>query len=123
MQTTRWFEPDIAYLKSLVGTGLDGISQARRDAQGHVFTPPLNTVAWKSAAAGAIAGALGARLSGNRKASRIAVGGLVGTLVGFSAAVAWTTRRFTASAIRSAVQLVSATRDAHWLKANPIDYA
>lgn len=123
MQTNPWFAADIAYFKSLIGAGFDGVSQARREARDVVFMPPLTAVAWKSAAAGAIVGALGTRLSGNRKPSRVALGGAVGTLVCVGAAAAWTSRRFTASAARSAVKLVNAARDAHWLKANPIDYA
>jgi hypothetical protein len=121
MQSTPSLAGDAAYFKSLVGAGLDGISQARRESR--VFTPPLHAVAWKSMAAGAFAGALGARLARNRKLSGIVLGGVVGTLVGFGAAVAWTSRRFTGSAARSARQSVNAARDEHWLKVHPIDYA
>ena len=123
MQANRRFAPDMEYFKSLVGAGLDGISHARRETNDPVFTPPLNVVAWKFLAAGACAGALSARLSGRRKPSGIIFGGVIGTLAGFGAAAAWTSRRFTASAARSAFQLVNAERDAHWLRANPIDYA
>jgi hypothetical protein len=123
MPTQRSFGPDLAYLKSLVGAGFEGISQARREAPAPVFAPPLNAVAWTSSAVGALVGMSGARLAGGRKPSRVALGGAIGTLVGFGAAIAWTSRHFTIAAGRSALQLVNATRDAHWLKSNPIDYA
>jgi hypothetical protein len=123
MQTSDGFAPNLTYLKSLVVAGLDGISQARREARDSVFTPALGPVAWKSVAAGACAGALGARVTGSQKVPRLVLGVLVGTLAGLGAAVAWTSRSFTASAARSALQLVNAARDAHWLEANPIDYA
>lgn len=123
MEATRWLGSELDYIKSLAGAGLDGISEARREARGCVFTPGFNSVAWRSAAAGAFAGAVGARLTGKRKPWPIALGGIAGTVVGFGAAAAWTSRCFTASATRSAFRCVNAARDAHWLKANPIDYA
>ncbi len=123
MQTTRGFEPDLAYLKSLIGAGLTGISAARHELGGGVFKPPLTAAVWKPVAIGATVGALGTRLSGNRKTGSIAVGGLVGSVVGFGAIVAWTSRRFTGRAARTALRLVNDTRDAHWLEAHPIDYA
>ena len=123
MQTAFGLAADLAYFRSLVEAGFNGVSQARREAHRPVFTPPLASVAWKSVAAGGCAGALGTRLAGNRSSSRIVLGGLLGTVVGLGAAAAWTSRHFTASAAKSALQLVNATRDAHWLEANPIDYA
>lgn len=123
MVATRWLESEFAYIKSLAGAGVDGISEARREVCGQVFTPSLNSVAWKSAAAGAVAGAVGARLTGKRKPLPIALGGMAGSLVGLGAAAVWTSRCFTASATRSAFRCVNAARDAHWLKENPIDYA
>ena len=123
MRTTFWFLPDMRYLRSLIGAGVDGISQARREARDAVFTPPLHSIAWKSMAAGAAAGLLGAGLSGDRKRARLMAGGALGTAVGLGAAVAWASRQFTISAGRSALQSVNDARDAHWLRANPIDYA
>ena len=122
MQSTR-FAPDIDYFKSLIGAGFDGISKARREAGNSMFRPSFRGVAWKSMAAGACAGALGARLAGNRKPSRLVFGGVVGTLAGLGAALGWTSRHFAASAARSTAAFVGVARDAHWLKANPIDYA
>jgi gas vesicle protein len=51
------------------------------------------------------------------------MGACVGGLVGFGAALVWASRQFTGRATRKALQLIGDTRDAHWLKANPIDYA
>ena len=123
MDSLRRVQPDIAYLRSLIGAGLTGISAARREVGGQVFTPSLRTAAWTPAAIGATIGALGSGMTGSRKASRIAIGGLLGTLLGFGAALAWTSRRFTGCAARRATHLVNATRDAHWLEGHPIDYA
>ena len=123
MSVTGRFEPDVRYVKSLVGASFSGISKARREARGHLFAPPLDTVAWKSAAAGALVGVAGARLTGNRTPARLAMGGVAGTLLSLAATIAWTSRRFTISAARSAFQSVDQARDAHWLEVNPIDYA
>jgi hypothetical protein len=123
MQATRGFEPDLAYLRTLIGAGLDGISTARHELGGGVFRPPLTAGVWKPVAIGATVGALGTRLTGSRKAGSIAVGGLVGCVVGFGAVLAWTSRRFTSHAARTSLRLVNAARDSHWLEAHPIDYA
>ena len=123
MPATRWFDPDLAYLKTLIGAGLNGISTAKSELGGRVFTPPLQAAVWKPLAVGAAVGALGTRLKGDRRPGSIAAGSLLGSLIGFGAALAWTSRTFTGSAGRKAVHLVNATRDAHWLESNPIDYA
>ena len=123
MHNPRRIEPDITYLKRLIGSGFDGISSARREVGGRVFTPPLKSAAWKPIAIGAVAGVLGSRITGNRRASNIALGGLIGGLAGLGAVMAWTSRRFTGCAARRAFKQVNDTRDAHWLRAHPIDYA
>ena|SRR5579872_3645014 len=123
MHNLRRSEPGVAYLKSLIESGFDGISHARREVGGRVFTPPLKSAAWTPIAIGAMAGVLGSRMAGNRKPSDMAFGGLIGGLAGLGAAMAWTSRRFTGCAARRAFKQVNDTRDAHWLQSNPIDYA
>ena len=111
----------ISYWKGLVAAGVDGIASARRE---QTVRPSGRSALWTPAAMGAAAGALSARLLGKRKsASGIAVGGLLGSLVGWGAAVAWTSRGLMAPAARGAARRVNALRDAHWLEANPINYA
>jgi hypothetical protein len=48
---------------------------------------------------------------------------VLGTLVGCGAAMAWTSRSAIVPALRLAGKRVNTVRDAHWLAANPIDYA
>jgi hypothetical protein len=124
METVRSLESDLAYLKQLVGAGLNGIGSARHELDGNMFTSPLQAVVWTPTAIGATIGMLGTRLIANRKSlSSVAIGGLVGSVLGVGAALAWSSRRFTGLAARKAVRHVNAARDAHWLETNPIDYA
>lgn len=117
-------KPDFTYLKQLAGAGWQGVAGTRHEMRGGAFSPRLETFLWQPAAVGAALGMLSAGLTGNAKSkSRVAVGGLVGSVVGFGAALAWASRKFSGCAARRTVRLVNATRDAHWLQQNPIDYA
>jgi hypothetical protein len=124
METVHSLESNLAYLKQLVGAGLDGIGSAWQELDGGVFTSPLQTVVWPPTAIGATIGMLSTQLIGNRKsARRVAMGGMAGGVLGFGAALVWASRRFTSLATRRAVRHVNAARDAHWLETHPIDYA
>jgi hypothetical protein len=123
MPSLRSLESDLAYVRELLGAGADGIASARRELAGRVFTPPLHPAAWTPAAVGATVGLTARLMSKRNSRSSVAMSGLVGTVLGFGAALAWTSRGFTALACRRAVRHVNATRDAHWLEAHPIDYA
>ena len=123
MARIRSLQSDLAYVKELLGAGADGIASARRELAGPVFRPPLHAAAWTPAAVGATVGLTTGLIGKRKSASSVAMGGLVGSVLGFGAAMAWTSRHFTAAACRRAVRHVNATRDAHWLEAHPIDYA
>jgi hypothetical protein len=123
MGSAHCFQPDIAYLRRLTGVGSDAIASAKRELGGNVFTPPLKVSACTPVLIGAAIGVLGTRLAGNRTASSIVISGLVGSIVGCGGVLLWTSRRFTGCAVRRALRLVNATRDAHWLETHPIDYA
>ena len=122
MRTTHALEVDLAYLKQLIGAGLDGIESARRDQAGGIIASRPGM--WMPAAIGTTLGVLTTSLAGKRKsASRTAWGGLVGGVLGISAGLAWASRGLIGHAARTATRRVNATRDAHWLETHPIDYA
>jgi hypothetical protein len=124
MLTVYPLESNFAYLRQLVGAGLEGIASAQRETSGGVFTPALNRVIWGPAAIGAAAGVLSSGLIGNRKSGlRLVMGGLLGTALGSGAALGWASRRFVGPAARRAAHHVNAARDTHWLATHPIDYA
>jgi hypothetical protein len=124
MQVVHTMESDFAYVKELVGAGLDGIASAREELYGGVFPSASQNAVWPPTALGAAIGLLSARLFAKRKsASTVAMGGLVGTILGCSLAVAWASRGFVVPATRGAARRVNAVRDAHWLGTHPIDYA
>jgi hypothetical protein len=124
METFHSLEFDLAYLKRLVGAGLDGIAAARHEFEGGAIPSARKPAVWTPAAIGTTIGMLSTRLDGNRKsASRTALGGVVGAALGLGAGLAWASRSHIASAARTATRRVNATRDAHWLETHPIDYA
>jgi len=115
---------EMAYFKNLIGAGRDGITSARNEMHGDVFTPALKDAAWTPAALGAAIGVLSACFGKERRSfTRAAIGGLVGSVLGFGGGVAWASRRFTGIAARRAVRGVNSVRDARWLERHPIDYA
>jgi hypothetical protein len=48
---------------------------------------------------------------------------LLGGVIGFGAAVAWESRRLSASVAGGALKNIERVRDEHWLTKHPIDYA
>jgi hypothetical protein len=113
----------VRYIGTLIGAGWEGLTSARRDFGGRVFTPPLKKAVWAPAVIGAVAGAFVTRMGGKRKLPGLALGGLVGGAVGSGASAAWASRAFTGCAGRRAVEFVNVARDARWLETHPIDYA
>src|SRR5690349_3451982 len=96
---------DFAYLRQLVGAGLDGIGSARHEIAGGVLTPPFRAMSFRPTAAAAAIGLLSTSLIGKRRTvSRAAAGGLAGTALGLGASMAWASRRFAGLAARRVVQ-------------------
>jgi len=123
MAIVRAVGSNVDFLRRMVGAGWDGIASARRDTGG-VFTPNFQRTVWAPAAIGAAAGILSSRLMDSKKSwARTALIGAIGAMAGSGAAMAWASRYFVKPAARNAARQISATRDAHWLSLNPIDYA
>jgi len=110
-----------SYLKELTSAGFNGAASGRVSPD----RPPTSWVVLSAPAA--LGAALGAfrnqRFGKHKSSSSIALGGLVGGIVGCGAAVAWASRGRIGSAVRGAARSVQTVRDAHWLEANPINYA
>jgi hypothetical protein len=124
MRTVHSFPPDLAYVRELVGAGLEGIASTRQEVHGPVFTSPAEPAVWMPAAVGATIGIMGVRLTGRGKSpAACAWGAFLGSVIACGAALAWSSRHFTVPAARNAARSVSAARDAHWLARHPIDYA
>ena len=123
MRITSLLSSDIAYFKSLIRAGLDGVTSARNEMHG-VFTPGLKDAAWAPAVLGAGIEVLSTCFGkGRRSVPRAAIGGLVGSAVALGGGAAWASRRFTGMAARRAMRGVNNVRDARWLEKHPIDYA
>jgi hypothetical protein len=107
-------ESRMTYCRDLVGAAFDGVASV---------WPPA-AAASMPVAIGAAAGALSAGLIAKRRSRSYGVAAsLIGTLVGCGAAMAWSSRSAIVPALRLAGKRVNSVRDAHWLAANPIDYA
>ena len=116
------FEGNLSYLKELASAGFNGAASARRESKDR--PSPAWLVVSTPTAMGALLGAFRSHRFGKRKSpSAIAIGGLVGGLVGCGAGLAWASRGYIGLAARGAARSVQAARDAHWLQANPINYA
>lgn len=112
------------YLAQLFAAGWEGVTSARQEVGGRVLTRPMQEAILPTAAVGAALGFWGARFVGRKgKWSMKAIGGVLGGVAGCGAALAWSSRRFVGPAYRKAAHEVNLARDAHWLIANPIDYA
>jgi len=116
------------YGRELVGSGLQGASKGRaaflNGGPISSFLADVNKEALKLATLGACIGVLGGYLGRkHRPAVRTVAYGALGGAVGFAAGFAWSSHTFAGSVARGALTNVAATRDQHWLKSHPIDYA
>ena len=112
--TTRSLNPDLTYVRDLIGAGWKGAVAARPSvrAQARSLVTP--------AVVGLGLGAIATLLRKDRKSvSKFASASLIGTVVGLTAAAAWASR----GSARAALRNVNTVRDAHWLEKNPIAYA
>jgi hypothetical protein len=128
MTLHRWSSSSLHYGRKLVDSGLEGARSAEQAFMaGSRLTPYLNRsvrIALGPAALGACLGLIsGHPRARRRSATRSLVFGILGGFVGFSAGVAWETRRLAATVAHGAIRNIGRTRDEHWLERNPIDYA
>ena len=115
---------EIVYARKLVEAGLDGIASTWEKSGDRVVEPLTAARVWVPASIGAATGLVGVCLNRNRRSvSAFAVGGLLGSILGFSAGMAWASREFSGTAVKTAIGKVNTVRDARWLEHNPIDYA
>ena len=128
MNLREWIASIVGYGRELAGSGLQGANQGRAAfLDGGPLSPFLadaNKSALKVATLGACIGLLGGYLGRrNQPAVRAVAYGALGGAVGFAAGFAWSSHNLAGSVARGAMTHVAATRDRHWLKRHPIDYA
>jgi len=125
----EWLSSTIDYARSLASSGWEG---ARTTRDKSLAAAPVGVVLSRSvrdsllpAAVGAYIGALGASLGNRLKPAygMVVLSSVLGGTIGFASGMAWGTRRLTKGIARGAKKGIDATRDAHWLERNPIDYA
>jgi len=118
----------IDYGRKLMNSGIKGARSGEEQfLRGQPLAPYLNESAHAAIAPaliGAFVGALGSR-PGSRHHSprRVAAFAMVGGLLGFTAALAWQSRRLTVSVMSGAKKGIDKVREEHWLERHPIDYA
>ncbi len=128
MNVVAWSKSNVDYGRKLVDSALEG---ARTGEEEFLKEEPLASYlgeaarqALAPAVIGACLGALGGYLeTGRRSKTRALVCAFLGGAVAFTAGVMWESRQFTASVASNSWKSVSKSRDEHWLKENPIDYA
>ncbi len=128
MNFIEWSKSSVDYGQKLVNSALEGaregedeflkdesVSLALAESARHAVGPALIGVYL-----GALGGSFGRRRGSTTRALAC---GLLGGAMGFSAAVIWENRQFSASVASSAWKKINQTRDEHWFEKNPIDYA
>lgn len=128
MSIRQWSKSNLEYGRKVVKSGLEGARSGREAFfNGKSFTPFLNdsiSHSWKPAMIGVCVGFLGGyRGNRNKSASKAFALGVLGGAIGFTAGVAWGSRRLAVSVARGAHQRIDRVRDEHWLEKHPIDYA
>ena len=128
MDWRRWSKSNADYGRRLLSSGIEGACAGREAfLNGQTLAPFLGESvrrAWKPAVLGACIGVLGSYPGCRQKSmARALASGLVGGAIGFSAGVAWESRRLTASVAGNALRKMDGVRDEHWLSKHPIDYA
>ena len=129
MTFREWSKAEVDYGLKLLNSGIEGALSAQREfLHGRPLDPMLHESArhaWFPAAVGACIGIM-ASASGTgrpRSAAKIFAFAILGGAIGFTAGVAWETRRLTATAASGAFNNVNKVRDDHWFEKHPIDYA
>jgi hypothetical protein len=129
MSLREWSKSEVEYGVKLFNSGVEGARCGREEfLHGEPLEPYVeNSVrqAWVPAAMGACLGMMaGAPHDHDRRPIMRMLGfALLGGAIGFTAGIAWETRRLTASVASGVVNNVSKVRDEHWFQKHPIDYA
>ncbi len=119
---------EVEYGRDLADSGWQG---ARTACDSMLNGEPVGSILSRSARAswaptvlGAGVGALCALLAQGRKPkpTPVVAMGVVGGFVGFSAGLAWGTRRISSQIARGAMRNIGSTRDSHWLGKHPISF-
>jgi hypothetical protein len=129
MTLRQWSKSEMEYGLKLFNSGMQGARSAQQTfLNGHSLEPFLhNSVrhAWVPTALGACLGVMaGAPNNHGRRSMTRALGfAVLGGAIGFTAGVAWETRRLTGTVASGVRNNVNKVRDEHWFKKHPIDYA
>jgi len=128
MDLRKWSKSNAAYGRRLLDSGIEGARSGREAfLNGESLTPFLNETfrsAVRPAVLGACIGVLGSRPRSRQKPiTRTLAFALLGGAIGLSIALAWESRRLTASTAGGALRNMGKVRDERWLAKHPIDYA
>lgn len=128
MDLRSWSRSNLEYGRKVLNSGLEGARSGREAfLNGRSLTPFLSKSvcsAWKPTVIGACIGVVGGSLGNRHKStSRTLACGLFGGAIGLTTALAWGSRRLTASVACGALRNIDKVRDEHWLERHPIDYA
>lgn len=128
MTLQEWSKSEIDYGRKLLNSGIEGARDGR-DAflNGKPLDPFLHDSvqhAWITTAFGICVGVLASNPRDRHTSmSKIMGCAVLGGAIGFTAGLAWETRRFTRSVASAALDRLNKTRDEHWFEKHPIDYA
>jgi len=128
MSLRRWSRSEVAYGRSILNSGLQGVREGREEfLSGKPLAGFLGQSVRKAvppAAVGLFVGILGGCPRSQRRSfGKLVAFGLIGGAIGFAAGVAWESRLLTASAAQSASRNIGRTRDERWMKKHSIAYA
>ena len=132
MTVREWSAFEVDYGRRLLRSGMEGARSAEHAyLHGRPLAPLIGNYVKRAlapATIGACLGILGA-YPGDEQRSRSRMfacgilGGAIGGVIGFSASLAWQTRRLARSVTHGALRNIGRVRDQHWLERHPIDYA
>jgi hypothetical protein len=129
MSLREWSKSEVEYGLKLFNSGVEGARTGREEfLQGKPLDPFIeNSVrhAWLPAAVGAFLGIMAGvpHDHDRRPVIRMLGFALLGGAIGFTAGIAWETRRLTGSVASGVLTNVNKVRDEHWFRKHPIDYA
>ncbi len=128
MSLREWSKSELDYGRKLFNSGIEGARTGREAfLNGKALDPFLHDSvqhAWVPAALGMCVGIL-ASDPRNRRTSvaKVIACAVLGGAIGFTAGLAWETRRLAGSIGSSALHQLGKARDEHWFQKHPIDYA